>query len=165
MREDLVLHTPELSGGRRASAPRSPLRVPTLLQSAQAAQYCTMEQAFAATGGIVASEEMVGRLRRRTDQPISRLARWIVDREVLSFQWHGHTMLPMFQFDPHSLAPYAEFTTALRELVPALSDWEIAVWFATPNVWLEERSPVDAILSDAAAVFDAALAERFLARG
>jgi hypothetical protein len=124
-----------------------------------------IEHAFGASGGIVGSDEMVIRLRRRTDQPISRLARWIVDGEVLSFQWRARIMVPVFQFDPQTLAPRAEVTSVIRELVPALSDWEIALWFAEPNAWLDDEPPVDAILHDPSVVLDAALAERYLLRG
>jgi hypothetical protein len=139
--------------------------LPTPLQAAEASQYRNMEAGLRATGGFASSDEMVFRLRRHTDQPISRLARWIVDRHVISIEWQGRTMLPLFQFEPSTLVPRTEVTAVIRELVPALSDWEITLWFAEPNVWLDEHAPADAVLRDAAAVFNAALAERYLARG
>jgi len=165
MRDEALLFHRELGGGNAFPVPSARVPLDTPLQATEAGQYRHMEAAFRATGGISSSDEMVFRLRRHTDQPISCLARWIVDRHVISFDWHGRTMLPVFQFEPSTLVPRAEVTAVIRELVPALSDWEIVLWFAEPNVWLDERAPADAILRNAAAVFDAALAERYLVRG
>lgn len=166
MREDALLLSHREPGVAKTfplSCARAALSTP--LQAVEASQYRNMENAFRATGGFASSEEMVFRLRRHTDQPISRLARWIVDRHVISIEWQGRTMLPLFQFDPGTLVPRTEVTAVIRELVPALSDWEITLWFAEPNVWLDEHTPAETILRDAAAVFNASLAERYLARG
>jgi hypothetical protein len=45
--------------------------------------------AFQRTGGLASGAELTFLLRRRTSQPISMLARWIVQRRVVSFRWQG----------------------------------------------------------------------------
>lgn len=165
MRDDALPFPAQPAVAGRFAPPAERAAVPALLQSVRASQYRAMEAAFRATGGVASSDELVFRLRRHASQPISRLARWIVDRHVIGFEWQGHTLLPLFQFEPDTLTPRAGVTTLIRELVPALSDWEIAVWFAQPNVWLDGQAPADVVLRDVSAVFNAALAERYLARG
>lgn len=70
----------------------------------------------------------------------------------------------MFQFDLSTMTPRSSVTSVLRELIPALSDWEICLWFVAPNAWLDDASPLDAITLNALAVLDAARGERYLLR-
>lgn len=137
---------------------------PALLQATQDDQYREMERSFRANGGIADVDEVTTLLGRHTDQPISVLAHWIVNRDVISFDWRGRTLLPLFQFDLDAMAPRASVTGVIRELVPVLNDWELALWFAAPNGWLDDIAPVDIIDSDAGAVYEAARADRYLAR-
>lgn len=146
------------------SARSSPC-IPALLQPAEVSQYRQMEAAFRGRGGISSADEVVSLLNRHTDQPISRLARWIVDHQVLSFQWRSGTKLPLFQFDLLSMVPQPSVVAVISELVPALSDWEICLWFAAPNAWLAEATPVEEIVQNAPAVIEAARTERYLVRG
>ncbi|KIQ26145.1 hypothetical protein RT97_23100 [Variovorax paradoxus] len=136
-----------------------------LLQTVQASQYREMEHAFRASGGFVSSDELVTLLMRRTEQPISQLAHWIVDRDVISFQWQLRTVLPLFQFDLSTVTPRPGVTAVIRELIPTLSDWDACLWFVAPNAWLADASPLEAISRDASAVLDAARGERYLLRG
>src|SRR4249920_1970349 len=66
-------------------------------------QYGIMERAFRQGGGIVSGDQLAHLLRSTSWQPISLLARWIVGRKVISFDWNSNTMLPLFQFDLSSM--------------------------------------------------------------
>ena len=44
------------------------------------------------------SEEVADALRRTHSQPLSKLARWIVSRSIVTVQWRGQTLVPLFQF-------------------------------------------------------------------
>ncbi len=48
-----------------------------------------MQRAFQRTGGVVTGDGLAVMLRSRTEQPMSLLARWIVHRQVISFQAQG----------------------------------------------------------------------------
>jgi hypothetical protein len=146
--------------------PQPPARTsaPALLHSVEVLQYRQMERAFRASGGIVSSDEVVSLLLQHTEQPISQLAHWIVDRDVLSFPWQGHTVLPLFQFDLRTMKPRPPVNAVVHELVPTLSDWEACLWFATPNAWLADATPLVVVARDALAVLDAARGERYLVR-
>ena len=101
----------------------------------------------------------------RSWQPISLLARWIVGREVISFDWQSTTMLPLFQFDLSSMTMRQSVTELLHELTEVFDDWDLALWFAQPNSWLDQQAPVALLNLDPKGVLDAARADRFIARG
>lgn len=138
---------------------------PALLQTPEERQYREMQLAFHASGGLAGSDELTRLLGKHTDQPVSRLARWIVAREVVSLDWQSCTMLPLFQFELPTMTLRPEVTPVLDELAPVLTEWELALWFARPNGWLGGAAPVDAVIAAPGAVLDAARADRFLARG
>ncbi|MGZ5179561.1 MAG: hypothetical protein ACXWC6_00095 [Ramlibacter sp.] len=138
------------------------------MQPAQAiedSEYRELESAFRPHGGVAGCEAVTELLRGRMDQPISRLARWIVGREVLSLEWGSRLMVPLFQFDRFTMLPRPVVGEVLRELAPVLGDWSLALWFARPNALLGYRAPVEAIQGHARAVADAARAQRFLVCG
>lgn len=128
-------------------------------------QYGLMERAFRAGGGFIGGDELAHLLRSRSWQPISLLAHWIVGREVISIDWQGTTMLPLFQFDLSTMTVRPRVTEILRTLTEVLDDWELALWFAQPNGWLDDQAPVDVLDFNPRGVLDAARADRFIARG
>ena len=84
-------------------------------------------------------------LRRRTSQPVSMLARWIVERRVVSFGWQGEYLLPMFQFDRAEMTVRRHVSAVLDEFDGTFDDWDLATWFALPNAWLGDDTPVDVL--------------------
>jgi hypothetical protein len=129
------------------------------LRRAEARQFATMEHAYARRGGLVGGDEAAWLLRRHAGHPISVLARWIVERRVVSFTWESRLLVPMFQFTPCEMSLRAGVSEAARALSGRFDDWTIALWFARPNEWLGERAPLDVVELDPVAVTQAALAE------
>lgn len=161
---DFSFHRP-VFGPPRSSLRLAPVgrNLPALLQTTEATRFNEMEGAFQASGGIASSDEVTHLLRRHTDQPISMLARWIVAGDVLSIDWQARMMIPLFQFDPYTMAPRPAATQVIRALGSVMSDWDVALWFARPNAWLGDVTPVEALNHDHRAVLDAARADQFLA--
>ena len=124
-----------------------------------------MERAFSAHGGSAGGDEIVRRLRLRADQPLSTLARWIVGRSVVHFEWQDSTLIPVFQFDLPDMSLRPTVGQVLGELNPVFDDWDVALWFAQPNSWLRDMLPVDVLQSHPLEVLHAARADRFVARG
>jgi hypothetical protein len=124
-----------------------------------------LPEAFRSSGGVVSTGTLIMMLRRRSDQPISLLARWLVNRNVISFKSNGQTLLPTFQFDWLTGAVRPGVIGALAELRGAFDDDETAAWFAQPNSSLFGDSPVNLIDKDPAAVLEAARTDRFVAMG
>jgi hypothetical protein len=54
-------------------------------------QFREMTRAFSDSGGVVSCNELISLLRRRTAEPLTVLARWIGDRQALSFDWETCT--------------------------------------------------------------------------
>jgi hypothetical protein len=121
--------------------------------------------AYRRTGGLASGEELTFLLRRHTSQPISTVARWIVERRVVRLGLRGEHLVPMFQFDRASMRVRRRVSAVLGEFDGTFEDWELASWFALPNTWLGDEAPVDVLPRDPHAVLQAARADRYVARG
>ncbi len=84
---------------------------------------------------------------------------------LLLVEWRSQTLLPLFQFDLPSARLRAPVAAAVRELSDVFDDWDLAHWFAQPNVWLGNAAPATLVDAHAGAVLAAARADRFIARG
>ncbi|MDQ0572590.1 hypothetical protein QFZ42_004424 [Variovorax paradoxus] len=71
----------------------------------------------------------------------------------------------MFQFAPAGLVVRPSVASVLAHLSDVFDDWELAFWFAQPNDWLQGALPFDIVGRDGGAVYEAALADRFVAAG
>ena len=122
-----------------------------------------MQMALHASGGVVTGDAFSVLLRCHCDQPLSRLARWIVNREIVSFEFHSR--LPMFQFVRPMLTVHSGVPQVIGELSGVFDDMELAEWFVTPNSWLAGALPADLVHADGEHVLAAARADRFVADG
>ncbi len=125
---------------------------------------------FKSLGGIIDGHEATEELRRSQSQPLSVLARWIVNRQVFHFTWQSTMLLPRFQFgslesDAVVHAPVPGVKRVLIELDEQFDELEIAEWFASPNTWLHLSIPALLIARDADVVVSAARADRYIAKG
>ena len=116
-------------------------------------------------GGVACGDELVSLIRTHADQPISRVARWIVGREAVQFKYGHDTVFPLFQFDLAEMSIRSDVRRVLAELAAAFDDAEIAQWFVRPNAWLAGATPVDALQYGVDGVLEAARADRFLILG
>jgi hypothetical protein len=131
-----------------------------------ATRYMTQTmQVYDSIGGVASGDELVGLFCGASAQPISRIARWIVDRRLVRIPWRSQTLLPLFQFDldGNSLRPGIEQITA--ELSGVFDDLDLAIWFAQPNTWLDGAAPAHVFNHDLPTVLEAARADRFVATG
>lgn len=152
---------------RTAPSRRTPCLEPqpaNCLRRAEDREYLAMEDAYARNGGLACGDEVARMLRHRSSQPLSQLARWITDRVVISFPWQSRLLVPLFQFERIEMRLRPATVEVVCELVDTLDDWDLAFWFAHPNSWLDDRLPVEVIETDAAAVLQAARADRYVSR-
>ncbi|MBC7990416.1 MAG: hypothetical protein H7Y19_12650 [Luteimonas sp.] len=123
-----------------------------------------MKSAFLPTGGILAGDCVAHIMRRGFDQPISTLARWIVNRDVVAFEERGELWVPMFQFNP-DLQVRPGVRKVIEELRGVFDEWELVDWFARPNSSLCGENPASVVLCNERAVLEAAMVDRFIATG
>lgn len=115
--------------------------------------------------GYLTTEQLTTALRSRRSQPMSAIAHWIVQRDVLSLHRQGCLVLPIFQFSQPDLEPLPIMHLILSELSDVLTEAELPDWFFAPNVWLDGCLPACAIRGRAEAVYQAARADRWTLRG
>lgn len=136
-------------------------------------QWMSTVAAFADTGGLVSGDELADLIRQQchadaqlqASQPVSLVARWIVSRTAVTIESPWGYMLPMFQFDLARAALYPGVPLVLAELRGALEGAELALWFVTPNEWLDGARPAHALQTRLQAVRHAARADRYVALG
>ena len=131
---------------------------------------CDLIELFGPLGGVAREHEVLEALRVLGLQPLSHVARWIIERRVCHFSWQASIYLPRFQFDVPAVgqsrhAPLPGMHKVLAELGDQFDDWEAARWFATPNPWLRSERPARMLLGDADLVAHAARTDRYIAKG
>ena len=120
---------------------------------------------YSALGDMATGSEVAELLRVTVRQPVSLLAHWIVDRRVIALSCGAGLLLPLFQFDFAAGCVRSGAAAVLSELAGAMTDDEVARWFAQPNTWLNGAVPARTLMVDLPAVLAAARADRFVARG
>lgn len=126
-------------------------------------QFFAMREAFRASGGLVRGDDFAQMLEEYRQGNFVSLAKMIVARQVFSFEWKNAHWIPMFQFEPESLAIRNATSQIVAELKKDLDDWSLALWFTEPNGWLNEQRPIDLIDTGFPDVLNAARADRFIA--
>jgi hypothetical protein len=167
-----TLPYPELSSHRflssrsGGSSPTPSLRcLKTQAALALEREFATLNARYLDSGGIVQGDQIAAMMYGHFDQPISRLARLVINRQVVHFQWGSQLLMPVFQFDRHTMEVRAEVLQTVAELSAAFSDLDLVQWFVEPSAWLGGKMPIDALKTNAPAVLDAARADRFIAAG
>lgn len=125
-----------------------------------------MLDAYRGSGGLARAQEVLNMFKRCGGPGVAALARWIVSRELICFEWQAQTWLPVFQFSRQGLTPDPRLRPVFAELTQIYDHWDMATWFSLPNPWLGQCAPVDSLGSGhGSAVLDAARAERFALSG
>ena len=88
------------------------------------------------------------------------VATWIQESRIFKVNYYGVDLFPAFQFlDSAPLPVVAQVLAVFKEA--RHSAWNIAAWFTQKTGWLDDVKPVDLLLTDPAAVLDAA--EQYIA--
>ncbi len=127
--------------------------------------FVDMLGAYRGSGGLARADEVVALLERGGLAGIATLARWIVDRSVIHFEWQQQTWLPWFQFKRPGHQPDPTLRAVFAELGSVYDGWDMALWWVRPNSALAGGAPFQLIGSDVEAVLQAARADRFIAKG
>ena len=119
-------------------------------------QFVAMLDGYRPSGGLAACPELLGLCRRHCGADGTILARWIVERAVVSFEWQSQTWFPLFQFRATNFTPSARLRPLLAQLSENYNPWSAAHWFVIPNPRLGGRVPVSLLDTDLGAVLAAA---------
>ena len=132
-------------------------------ESSKDFDFVMMLDAYRDGGCLVRADELLSLFKRNGGPDVAGLARWIVERKIICFDWQAQTWLPLFQFRRLEVMPDPRPDPVLVELNPSFDQWEVATWLARPNPSLSHRAPVQTLDLDYQAVLDAARADGFIA--
>ena len=124
--------------------------------------FIDMLRAFRRSGGLAREEDILER-RASCDGPACMRASDAT--ALICFEWDNRLWLPWFQFDRASLGLLPGPAIVINELAPVFDGWEMASWFAQPNLWLGDCRPIDLLDASLSLVLGAARADRFIAGG
>jgi hypothetical protein len=119
-------------------------------------EFVTLLDANRDFGGIARAQEVASMTMSRCGPDVKTLAAWILDRQLLSFEWQSQIWIPLFQFDRSSMALHPGLGMILSMLTPAYAPWEQALWFTQANAMLGDRIPAHVLPLDHPAVLRAA---------
>jgi hypothetical protein len=125
-------------------------------------QFLDMLGGFRLSGGLVRGHEMASLLSKRSEDGTGTLARWMVEGEVIHFNWRHETWFPLFQFGGPNMVIRSGVGAVLDELRGVLDPWEIGQWFACPCAALGGRTPADAMAFHPVEVLQAARCDRYV---
>ena len=113
-------------------------------------RWLTTASHFARTGGLLTVPDLAQRMHQRwgtcgfvpiDEDPVGCLARWVVSGHVLSLDSPWGRLVPMFQFDQGTGVQHACMLRLLAVLRPVLDEHDTALWFVTPNHWINDQCP------------------------
>ena len=113
-------------------------------------------ESYGAHGGLASTDELISLMQPHWRQPTTILAKWIVGRKVVSFNWRTQLLLPMLQFEHPRMTPNPAVADCSIELGMFMDDQSFAEWFVRPCEWLGQRMPLSLLVNDPDAVIDAA---------
>jgi hypothetical protein len=126
-------------------------------------QFMEMLNSYRATNGLARAQEVFTMYKVHHGNDVAKLARWIVNRAVVTFDWQSKVWVPLFQFDRADMSILPGMNLVLSVLNPFFGPWEMAIWFAQPNRCLQNCTPAQAMRSDPHGVLSAACLDRFIA--
>jgi hypothetical protein len=136
-----------------------PDRVPEAATVLQARRNAAARERFLAEHGAFEVGEAVRLAHYKTRNPSEQVGRWRREGRVFTLDYAGRSLLPAFQFSRES----GQLLEATRSLLAIFEGrrrgWEIALWMAAPNGWLDGRTPLELWPEEADRVFEAARLE------
>jgi hypothetical protein len=134
--------------------------VPTPAAVLQARRNAEARNALLEEFGALRSHEVADLAGSHASNRAATANRWRTEGRVLAVPLRAETLYPGFQFTPDG-QPHPAIQPALKWLRsdPYTTDWQAALWFATPTSWLGGRRPVDVLGDDPDAVVEAARQE------
>lgn len=124
------------------------------------ADFMALQDAYREHGGMARGDDLSVSLALAGRGGFVELARRVVAGQLFSFRWHDSFWLPMFQFDPLSLALREAPRRVLDELHGVYDGWDMAQWHVHPHADLGGKRPLDLLETDLPAVLSAARSDR-----
>lgn len=92
---------------------------PRLEETCPDFQFIALLEGYRCSGGLARGQEVFALAQRCQPNQVQRLANWIVNAEVICFDWQAKMWLPLFQFDSCDMTPQPGLDQVLAALRPA----------------------------------------------
>jgi hypothetical protein len=135
--------------------------VPTTGTASQAVRNATARRAFLAELPTLTSAEVASSAGSAAKNVAALATRWRKEGRIFAVPWGGELRYPAFQFDDAGV-PLPVVRSVLEVFRGIGSDWQVALWFATPSPYLPRHARPIEVLSDQVVLLGAARAERAL---
>lgn len=139
---------------------RSKLDLPRPASVVQALRNADLRTAFLAEVGALTAAEVAQLAGSRAKNSSALASRWRSERRIFAVPWGGELLYPAFQFADGEPRPV--IAHVLQSFGERPSDWEVALWFATPSAYLPRNARPLERLGDPDALVAAVHAERTL---
>lgn len=110
---------------------------------------------FLAAFPVVEAAVVHDRAGHKSANKAQTAATWRRADRILGLPYDGRIVYPLFQFDDDG-RPWPLVQPTLKALPADRSAWQRAFWLVSPNEWLDERTPADALRAGDERVVDAA---------
>jgi hypothetical protein len=156
---NLVVHGRTVEGLIEALMPAA-IAIATPAAVLQARRNAEARNAVLEEFGALRSHQVADLAGSRASNRAALATRWRAENRVVAVPVRDELLYPGFQFTAEG-RPHPAIKLALDWLRsdPHTTDWQAALWFATPTSWLGGRRPVDTLDDDSAAVGEAARRE------
>ena len=121
----------------------------------QARRNASLRAEFLRTCELLDAEQVHALYGSSAKNRAALAARWRSDRKIFAIEHQGRLLYPAFQFDEVG-RPKAVIGKVLEALGHGTGPWQTAIWFTTPNSWLDRRRPLDLLEREPDRVIDAA---------
>ncbi len=140
---------------RMIEAMLPPLPVPSTVAVLQARRNAEARASLLREFGALTSTQVADLAGSRAANRAALANRWKQEGRIFSVNHQGATLFPAFQLDRDG-QPHPVIARVIRALSSQSTEWQLALWFASSNGWLNGRRPVDLLEEDLEAVAEAA---------
>jgi hypothetical protein len=121
----------------------------------EARRWADLRAAFLSDHESVTAPELSRLTGSRSANPSARAHSWVKSNRIFAINDGTCERYPLFQLREGQ--PIPQVGDILSILKPRLSNWQIALWFASPNAWVGDwRRPIDVLADHPQVVVDAA---------
>jgi hypothetical protein len=136
------------------------ITIPTPAAVLQARRNAEARTALIEEFGALRSHEVADLAQSRATNRAALANRWRAENRLVAVLIRDELLYPGFQFNAEGKPrPVIGGVIDWLRSDPHMTDWQIALWFATPTGWLGGRRPVELLDEDPDVVIDAARRE------
>lgn len=118
-------------------------------------QNARMRHEFMREVGALTSQEVAELSQSQAKNRAAHAHRAKTENKLFAVEYQGDQRYPAFQFDAQTGKPKPIIKRILETLNGQWSGWQLALWFVTPNGYLDDQTPMDRLDASPEAVMEA----------